>query len=282
MIQSVKVYGCGSIGNHLANASRRLGWSVDMFDIDRDAIMRTKNEIYPSRYGQWDPEINLLSDDNEAKSFYDLIVVGTPPDSHIDLARAAVKQSPKAILVEKPCCTPDLKGAQELFDEAAEAGIRVYVGYDHVVGKAASVMSGLLSESKFGQPLTLDVEFREFWGGIFEAHPWLDGPQDSYLGFSDRGGGACGEHSHALNLWQNLAYQAGMGRVVRVNADMNFVKNVQVDYDQLCLVNLTTDKGFSGRVVQDVITRPTKSGQDFRGHEARLICTLDVLKVSTR
>ncbi len=30
------------------------------------------------------------------------------------------------------------------------------------------------------------------------AHPWLAGPQDSYLGFWRRGGGASGEHSHAI------------------------------------------------------------------------------------
>ena len=42
----------------------------------------------------------------------------------------------------------------------------------------------------FGKPLFIDVEFREHWEGIFKAHEWLDGPQDSYLGFSQRGGGA--------------------------------------------------------------------------------------------
>ena len=46
-----------------------------------------------------------------------------------------------------------------------------------------------------GKLQTLDVEFREYWGGIFEAHPWLNGPQDSYLGFWKRGGGAWGTFS---------------------------------------------------------------------------------------
>ena len=43
----VKIYGAGSIGNHLANASRQMGWSVDICDVDRSALKRTKNEIYP-------------------------------------------------------------------------------------------------------------------------------------------------------------------------------------------------------------------------------------------
>ena len=45
---NVKIYGAGSIGNHLANASRTLGWSVDIVDVDGNALNRTKKEIYPS------------------------------------------------------------------------------------------------------------------------------------------------------------------------------------------------------------------------------------------
>ena len=48
----IKIYGAGSIGNHLANASRTLGYSVDICDIDPAALERTKTQIYPSRYGQ--------------------------------------------------------------------------------------------------------------------------------------------------------------------------------------------------------------------------------------
>ena len=38
----VKIYGAGSIGNHLAQASRRMGWDVDMCDTDPKALERTK------------------------------------------------------------------------------------------------------------------------------------------------------------------------------------------------------------------------------------------------
>ena len=46
----VKVYGAGSIGNHLAHASRSLNWNVDVVDIDEDALVRMKENIYPMRY----------------------------------------------------------------------------------------------------------------------------------------------------------------------------------------------------------------------------------------
>ncbi len=41
---------------------------------------------------------------------FDLIFIGTPPDSHLPLARAAIAERPRAILVEKPLCGPDLVG----------------------------------------------------------------------------------------------------------------------------------------------------------------------------
>lgn len=161
-MKRVKIFGAGSIGNHLANASRRKGWSVDICDTDPAALERTRELIYPSRYGKWDSSIGMYTNDKAPVGDYDLIVIGTPPDSHMQLARQAVKEKPKAILVEKPVCTPDLAGAQALYEEAA-ANVKLFVGYDHAVSKSAMLMSRLLSEQAVGPLDTLDVEFREFW-----------------------------------------------------------------------------------------------------------------------
>lgn len=257
-MKRVKVYGAGSIGNHLANASRRKGWSVDLCDTDPAALQRTRTMIYPGRYGAWDSSIGLHTNASVPCGGYDLIVIGTPPDSHVKLARDAVKEKPSAILVEKPVCAPNLNGAQALYEEAAAAGVMVFVGYDHAVGKSASLVRKLLAEQAIGTLDTLDMEFREYWGGIFAAHPWLDGPADSYLGYWRRGGGACGEHSHALNLWQSFALAAGAGRIVEVSAKLKYVSDGKIDYDKLCLAELRSENGLLGRVVQDVVTRPTR------------------------
>ena len=253
-----KIFGAGSIGNHLAQAARRMGWSVDICDIDPKSLERTKNDIYPSRYGEWDNEIDLYSCDNVPVGVYDLVIIGTPPDSHMSLARAAVKEGARAVLVEKPLCTPDLIGAQKLFDEAKEKNCIVFVGYDHAISKSAVYMAKLLAEDAAETPQTIDVEFREHWGGIYAAHPWLDGPYDTYLGFWKRGGGACGEHSHAINLFQMFSDAAKVGRITEVNANMEYIKDGKVDYDSLCLLQVKTESGMIGRIVQDVITKPTR------------------------
>lgn len=261
----VKIYGAGSIGNHLGHAARSLDWSVDICDIDEQALTRTRDEIYPSRYGAWDEAINLYSLEAAPRGGYDLVFVGTPPDSHIKLAISAIEEGAKAVLVEKPLSGTGLEGVQELVELAAARDVQVFVGYDHIVGEATKKIEEIAGSGALGDIQTMDVEFREFWGGIFAAHPWLEGPADTYLGYWRRGGGATGEHSHALNLWQHLAHTVGAGRVSQVNADADYVADGAVDYDKLCVMNLKTEGGLIGRVVQDVVTAPPRKWGRIQG-----------------
>ena len=261
---NVKIIGAGSIGNHLAHASRSLGWEVTLCDVDQAALDRTRTQIYPTRYGAWDDAITLALVDKAPRGTFDLIMVGTPPDSHLPIAFDALKENPKALLIEKPLCPPSLEGAETLKTRVAQSKTAAFVGYDHVVGKAAQETA--LASQNLQSIETLDVEFREHWGGIFAAHPWLQGPQDSYLGFWKRGGGASGEHSHAINLWQFFAAQLGKGRIIEVSAALDYFQTEAVDYDKLCLLHFKTESGLIGRVVQDVITSPSRKWARIQGN----------------
>ncbi|NUN47773.1 MAG: Gfo/Idh/MocA family oxidoreductase [Candidatus Brocadiae bacterium] len=258
MSNRIKIYGAGSIGNHLAQASRTLGWEVTVCDLDGAALKRMQGEIYPSRYGAWDPAIRLCLNGDAPRGGFDLIAIGTPPEHHLALALDALKEAPRAILAEKPACPPHMNHAAELLAAAKAAGVRAFVGYDHVVGRAAALATGIARSGEIGEVVALDVEFREHWEGIFRAHPWLSGPQDTYLGYWERGGGASGEHSHALNLWQHFAHVFGFGRVLEVEAMATYVREGAAIFDSIMSWNLRTESGFQGRVVQDVLTRPSR------------------------
>lgn len=264
-MDTVKIFGAGSIGNHMAHAARSLGWSVDICDPDPAALKRTRHDIYPGRYGAWDETIGLYDPADAPSGHHDLIIIGTPPDAHMPLALAAIDEGPSAILIEKPASTPVSELDRQVFERARAAGVRVFVGYDHVVGLATRRFDALASAETAGTVATLDVEFREYWGGIFAAHHWLDGPADSYLGYWRRGGGALGEHSHALNLWQHMAHVVGAGRVVEVSALLDLVSDGAAEYDRLAALHLTTENGLRGRVVQDVVTQPTRKWARLQG-----------------
>jgi predicted dehydrogenase len=255
----VKIYGAGSIGNHLAHACRSKGWDVFIYDIDPIALERTKNEIYPTRYGLWDEDIQLLKKDDIKNVKYDLTIIGTPPDTHIKLVLEVLRDFPsKVLLIEKPFCTPSLNGCQKLRTLAESAGTFVTVGYNHTLTKNTKMAFELVKNGLIGRPLTISARFREHWGGIFGAHPWLNGPKESYLGFYDRGGGASGEHSHAINIWQHFAHLLHMGRIVEVSAMLDIVDDGKVKYDRICQLNVKTEEGFMGSIVQDVITEPAQ------------------------
>ena len=55
----VKIFGAGSIGNHMSYAFRTKGFEVHVCDNDVDALHRMEKSIYPERYGKWDSEIKL-------------------------------------------------------------------------------------------------------------------------------------------------------------------------------------------------------------------------------
>ena len=262
----VKIYGAGSIGNHLAQASRRMGWDVVVVDTDPKALERMKSDIYPKRYGAWDEKIELIEAGKESKGGFDIIVIGTPPDSHMKLALSSLEEKPRLLHIEKPLCAPDLKGVDEFMAEMKKCPeVVVTVGYDHAVSEGIEFVGELVKGGKIGNVLTLDVEFREHWRGIFAAHPWLAGPWETYLGFWKRGGGAGGEHSHALHLWQHLAEVVGFGKITDSHAMFSERYDHGADYDELAAFLLHPESGKMGRAIQDVITYPVRKWVRLQG-----------------
>ncbi len=262
----VKILGAGSIGNHLAHGCSAKGWQVTICDVDPAALERTRNDIYPSRYGAWNNDIRLAAPEAVADEEFDLVIVGTPPDTHMAIATGILQsRPPKVLLIEKPVCTPGLEQAGELLALQQKTGCFVAVGYNHTLTAHSRRAAELLAGGLVGQPLTISARFREYWGGIFKAHPWLSGPRDSYLGFTDRGGGAGGEHSHATNIWQYFAALTGVGRIVEVSAMLDMVDDGSVRYDRLFQLNVKTETGLVGSIIQDVVTEPPEKSLRLQG-----------------
>jgi predicted dehydrogenase len=267
MTRKVLICGAGSIGNHLCFACRNKKWDVDIYDIDPAALARTQHEIYPSRYGSWDDQIKLINQLNWDAQ-YDLIIVGTPPDTHIDLMIDLLsKMSPKVLLVEKPFCTPDFERYDELTQVAKAVDTIILVGYNHNLTRNTLRVEELIAKGYVGEPLSIHVRWLEHWGGIFSAHPWLDGPAASYLGHWKRGGGACGEHSHGISLWQHFAGYLGAGDIKHVSAYIDMTKHAGMHHDRTAQLALVTESGLCGSVIQDVITEPAQKMARIQGEK---------------
>jgi predicted dehydrogenase len=94
------------------------------------------------------------------------------------------------------------------------------------------------------------------------------------------GGGAGGEHSHALNLWQHFSAYLGKGKITEVQGMFDFVSVGKAHYDRQCLLNLKTESGLCGRVIQDVITEPKKKWVDLQFEKGRIEWWNDVTKTT--
>jgi len=264
---SVLIIGAGSIGNHLANVCRIKKWDVSIYDIDKNALERTKNLIYPSRYGGWDKEIKLLNNLPYSK-YFDIVIIGTPPESHISIAKSIINSTkPKLILIEKPLCTPEMNGLSEFKFELKKSTTTVLVGYNHNKTQNTKFAEGLINEGLIGEPLSIHVRWLEHWGGIFTAHPWLKGPQDSYLGFWEKGGGACCEHSHAISIWQHFSNFLNFGNIKEVLASMSIFKKNNLNYDFSTILNVKSEKGLTGSIIQDVVTFPSQKNMRIQGSD---------------
>jgi len=252
----VKIYGAGSVGCHFAYSCRYAGMSVYVIDPDQAALERMKNDIYPTRYGSWDNAITLSQKDVR-DTLWDLVIVGTPPESHCDIAlRVLSEENVKAVLIEKPLTPPDLSTIL-LFKKAIEnTKTKIFIGYNHTLTKNTETMRTLIAQEDFGITKNIDVYFQEHWKGIFAAHPWLSGPEESYLGNSSQGGGALCEHSHGINLFQYISHITHNGRISEVLAVASIVKDKDIHYDESVHVSIVTESGLKGSVRQDVVTYP--------------------------
>ena len=253
----VKIIGAGSIGNHLSNAFRSRKCDVTLCDISSEALDRTRDEIYPSRYGSWDKNIKLSLLHQTIKEEFDVVVIGTPPESHISLALSEiVNTKPKVLLIEKPLTVDSNKDLIKLQKLALKSKVEVLVGYNHRLVKVVKLAEEVLTENDLGRVKTIRSMTREHWKGIFLAHPWIDGPKNSYLGNIQSGGGALLEHSHALNLFLYFMNFLNLGEVKEVSACQSLVKDDTLFYDEITQISIRTSQDLLGLVEQDVVTYP--------------------------
>jgi predicted dehydrogenase len=247
----VAVIGAGSVGNHLSFSARKAKAEVTVFDIFEDSLERMKTITFPNRYGEFDKNIKLKNIDKISNDVFDIVFVGTPPDSHNDLLKLALEHANKLVILEKPITIPNKRFIKDMAEVLRKSKVPVLVGYNHRVGRNTCIAKELLEINEVGKITKLESYVIESWNGILAAHPWLEKPTDSYLGFSELGGGAAFEHSHGLDLWRHYAEFLKLGDVIEVNAEATFSDSSKT-CDLSIAMKLQTENGFEGTCVQSV------------------------------
>jgi len=258
MASRVKIHGASLTGCFIASASRSLGWDVVLCEASEEEQKRVQKDIFPNRFGKWDPAIQLVVPEKAPRGGFDFIVITAAPDRRLEQAMEALEEKPLGIMLDKPACPPSMELAHELSVAAKERGVQVFCAYDQVVSRAAEMLQEIVGGRQIGDMLSLDIEYREHWEAFFKAHPWIPGPQQHPIGSWEAGGGAGGEQSQGFALWQYFAGVLGQGRVSEIEAMVTYGREGKAVWDSSLCATLRTDKGFTGRVMLDVVTRPPR------------------------
>lgn len=261
-----------------------MGWEVTVVDADPKALERMKTEVYPQRYGAWDEAIQLFEAKDQPRGGFDIIYLGIPPHVRLSVAMEVLAEKPKVLQLEKPVCPPTAEALAELRAFAATAAAQpetmVVIGFNHLVAQNTATVEKAIADSNFGKLLSIESGVRSDWAGILGAHPWLTGPEETYLGYWKKGGGAGGEHSHAISLWVHFAHHCGAGAVSQVSGMVEYVTQGRAEYDRQFFAQLTTENGLVGRVVQDIVTNPKKKWIELQFEGGRIEWWNDVSKTT--
>jgi hypothetical protein len=231
-MNKILIFGCGSIGAHMTNAALNLGFSVYITDIKKKKIDYFKNNFFFSRYGYFSKKIIPIeiSSAIKIKEKFEIIIIGTPPDTHIKLLKQIKNNLHfKKILIEKPITTIFNKDLN-IFKNT-KFNSQVFCGYNHSISQAFIFF--LRQIAKLKKIDVLNVFWKEGWSNILRAHPWLKSEFDSYLGDLKLGGGSLHEHSHGLHLLiliLNLK-KMKLSNNIQANVIYNFNKNKTKYYD---------------------------------------------------
>ena len=198
-MSKILIFGCGSIGAHMANASIKLGHRVYITDINTKKMEYFRNFFFISRYKYFSPNIYLINHNEvfSLKEKFDLVIIGTPPSTHINILQNIIKNiNYKKILIEKPITTIFDKKIK--FLNIKKYNRDIYCGYNHSISKSFNYFLQKIKNIK--KISVIDVSWKEGWTNILKAHPWLKNEFESYLGNIKVGGGALHEHSHGLHI----------------------------------------------------------------------------------
>lgn len=270
-MKKVLIFGAGSIGNHMANAALKIKCEVYVTDIKFSVLQRMKQYVFPSRYGRWNKSIKIINYKEVFlnKNNFDLIIIGTPPNTHIKLFKEIKNRIRfKKILIEKPISHYLDKDINKVLLSHNKKHKNIYCGYNHSVNKSFQYFYKKASKN-INKINLIDVEWKENFKGILGAHPWLKTQFDSYLGSVHEGGGSLQEHSHGLHLL-NIILKLKKIKIknLKFNTNLIFRKNKNKKYDCFCNI-VSMSKNLFIKYETDLLTWPAQkkvkiSGDDYK------------------
>ena len=244
----ILVVGCGSIGHrHAANTGNFAAVGV----VDKDELLALQ-----------------IVKATGAKHFKNLddglawkpqgVVVATPPNTHLSIARAAI-ESGADVLIEKPISNSQ-EGVDEFLLRARSLGRKVHVVCNMRFHPGPASLKRLLPE--IGKPLFA----RAYYGNYLpDMRPGVD-YRKLYAAKKETGGGVILDAIHEIDY---LCWLFGMAH--RVSCDSAKLSDLEIDVEDYAAIQLQMNNGVRCEIHLDYLQRFKRRGCEIIGSKGTLI-----------
>lgn len=231
--------GCGSIGvRHLRNLKVIMpDSSFDVYDSDSKLVNLTSS-IYSARPADHD-SIDCTK--------YDLVLICTPPVSHVDLAIRALKAG-SSVFIEKPLSS-NFHGLEKLKSLAKAKELAIFVGYNFRFNKGVNALKRIIAEGDYGRVLHISAYFGQY---LPDWRPYQN-YKKNYTSRRDLGGGIILDGSHEIDY---LAWL--LGTPISVQSQFKNTDILATDTEAITDVLLEFRDDILGYIHLDFVRREYK------------------------
>lgn len=225
----VAVVGLGSIGRrHLGNF-RAVGVET-LVGYDADPAQReAARALFP--FAEVAPALEAALDGAAA------VVICTPPDSHLAIARMAAGRGAH-LMIEKPLAQ-SADGVEELLRYCDARGLRILTAYNWRYWPPMLFAEELLKQGRIGAVLAGRTEYAYH---LTTRYPGKD-YRRFYMADAKQGGGCLLDESHAIDYMRWL-----LGEITDVSAVVDRVSSLEISTDDLAELTVRFASGAVGNL----------------------------------
>jgi predicted dehydrogenase len=246
-MRSFLVVGCGSIGRRHMQNLRQLGvTSIYAQDESADRLQAACDELQVQRL--------------DGKRAFDLVLVCTPPSSHVAIAREAIAGGAN-VFIEKPISN-DLDGVSQLIDEARKKQRFIAVGYNMRFNRGVRMLKEAVDRGDVGKPLIVRAEVGQY---LPDWRPGTDYRQ-GYNASAAMGGGIILDASHEIDYVRWLA-----GDVEAVSCTAGHLSSLEIETEDTAAITMRMRTGGIAEVHLDSIQRAYSRTCKVIGGEGTLV-----------
>lgn len=226
------VLGCGSIGSrHIENIQKINSKNdIDVFDPQVKLRKKISKKFH----------INELSDMPKKKSDYDLVLICTPPSSHISLATELLKNNYN-IFIEKPLSS-NFNGIKKFRNLLKRKQTLAFVGYNLRFNDGLKIIKKYVSDKKIGKIIHASAYFGQY---LPDWRP-TQNYKKNYSFIKNLGGGIIHDSSHEIDylswiLGTPMTIQSDYVKGITLKTDVEGLAEISLKFKGNVLANIHLD-----------------------------------------